>query len=428
MKYPALTRAALVVLVCCRFPVDSQASDAPEFIELEGLADGVTVLEADASGTRLLTFSEQTGALLWNFVDGELVAELSDPPQTVDSVEFNHRCDAILGRFTSPEGQSGIIIWQSGDGSKIGSLSGGGGGAAIAVGPGGELCAIEGRPGFVRIYDFSFTHPVRVLAAHDAEIHRLALSPDGGTLAAATAAGEIKIWDAAADEPVATFVHGEGLREVGFSPDGSRLISRIGADTEEGELKLWNTVGGGALATVDGVLSWSFGQDEGAMRMVVLLEGGSASVIDIEDGASLAAIDEPEQLWRVALSRDGSRLATASINGQVKLWDASSGELLQELGQAPGLASNLIFGHDGGLIAVGDTQGMVLMLPIADGSGRLEFKAHELGVGRMVLNATGTRLASSSAGEDGDVRIWILGEEEEDDLDALDEPDQPAES
>src|SRR2546421_5088341 len=53
----------------------------------------------------------------------------------------------------------------------------------------------------------------------------------------------------------------------------------------------------------------------------------------------------------VAFSHDSARLASASGDGAVKVWDASSGECLQTLEGHSGLVNSVAFSHDSGRLA-----------------------------------------------------------------------------
>ncbi len=66
---------------------------------------------------------------------------------------------------------------------------------------------------------------------------------------------------------------------------------------------------------------------------------------------------QPKAVSSLALSRDGDRLATASLDQTLKIWDARSGELLRSLAPVTTVFTALAFGPDGKrLAAVGHDQ------------------------------------------------------------------------
>jgi WD40 repeat protein len=61
----------------------------------------------------------------------------------------------------------------------------------------------------------------------------------------------------------------------------------------------------------------------------------------------------------VAFNRDGTRLATVSTDGTVKLWDATTGqEVLSLRGHSGGVVS-LAFSQDGNLLTAGTSDGTI---------------------------------------------------------------------
>jgi WD40 repeat protein len=120
----------------------------------------------------------------------------------------------------------------------------------------------------------------------------LAFRPDGKMLAAGNPNGTINLWDVGGNKVSATLTEDaeqqRGGMRLAFSPDGKTLASGTGE-----VIKLWNVATG---------------------KKEVTLKGHTGMV------------------YSVAWSPDGTKLATGSYDGTVKLWDAATGKCLKTFG------------------------------------------------------------------------------------------------
>jgi WD40 repeat protein len=296
----------------------------------------------------------------------------------------------------------------------------------------------EPRPGEEDLRGFEWhywdrlSHSSRLdLKGHSGPVTSVAFSPDGKRLASGSsdpfvipsAPGEVKVWDAPGGELLLTLKgHTAPVNCVAFSPDGKRLASASGSPLVQnrlGEVKVWDATTGAVLLTLpghgEGVASVAFSPDG---KRLASASGGFAhqlnptkpdelKIWDATTGEILLTLKgHGSGILSVAFSPDGKRLASASHDQTVRVWDAMSGEELLRLKGHIGSIASVVFSPDGKRLASagGFEDRTVKVWDATSGQETLTLKGHADGVRSVAFSADGQRLASASV--DQTVKVW----------------------
>lgn len=114
----------------------------------------------------------------------------------------------------------------------------------------------------------------------------------------------------------------------------------------------------------------------------------------------------PSYVHAVAVSPDGSRIATGSADKTLRIWDAAHGEPLQVLRGHTDIVLALAFSPDGTKLASGSADGTTRIWSTTDGAEPLVLKGSGEWISSLVFSPDGRRLAVGSA--DKFIRIWAL--------------------
>jgi WD40 repeat protein len=106
----------------------------------------------------------------------------------------------------------------------------------------------------------------------------------------------------------------------------------------------------------------------------------------------------------VAISSDGSMLATASGDSTVKIWEFNTGKEMRILKGHTGIVNSVAFNKDGSIVASGGADKIIRIWNPSDGKSIKELKGHTDGVLSVVFSPDGSLLASGGA--DKTVRLW----------------------
>jgi WD40 repeat protein len=138
--------------------------------------------------------------------------------------------------------------------------------------------------------------------------------------------------------------------------------------------------------------------------------GRAIQVWDARKGRAVATLGtHAREIRGITFSRDGRSLASASADGQVKLWDATRLTQPQEArlalrGRVPGQCLNVAFSPDGRRIATGGDDNTVEVWDAHTGRELLTLTGHKAEVYTVAFSPDGRLLAS--AGEDSTVKLW----------------------
>ena len=252
----------------------------------------------------------------------------------------------------------------------------------------------------------SLAQPVRgVLTASSGVVTALAYSPDGATLAAGYSGGAIRLWDLASHQPISTTSWDGTPLALAFSGGGKQLEVADAAAVGTWNLTDRARITARPFASPAHTNAVAFSQDGQTVAT-----GGADGNVRLWDAATGQEIGPPmssdaKPVAAVTFSPDGTLVAAGSADGNVQLWDTATE---QEAGTAlvAGAAEvdALAFSQDGKLLATGGQDGAVRLWDVATGSPVGTTMATGDAVSALTFGAGGTTLASAES--DGATELW----------------------
>lgn len=224
---------------------------------------------------------------------------------------------------------------------------------AVAIAPGGELIT-GGEDGRIAVWRVGETKPFAVMQGHTAPIVSLAVSPDGKTIASASWDRTVRLWPINGGQARVLEGHNQNVNGVAFMPDGRSLVS-AGYDLT---VRIWPLNGSTPrIETLPSPLNAVAVARDG--EIVVGSADGRVFFLspDGELRGELAAAETP--IIAVAITNDGTLVAAAGIRGSVAVIERGARKLARTL-VGPGLPVwSAAFLPDNRTLVTGGTDRMV---------------------------------------------------------------------
>jgi WD40 repeat protein len=389
-------------------------------------AGGTYAVEFSPDGTLLVTAGADRTVKLWNARTGDLVRSLKGHTEDVWTARFSPDGKQVA----SGDRDAQVRLWNVETGETVHVLGGHNGAiAALAFSADGRRLASASMDKTVKVWESATGKELLHLQGHTRSVTAVLFSPDGRLLLSAggdptgrdRTRGEIKCWDAASGQERFTFSGTESaVQSLACSPDGRLLASASG----DGSVTLWDLKRGRDILVLRGHtnMAWSVAFSSDGQQLASASNDNTVKVWDLTARILPRALRGHEApIHSVAFSPDGAWIASgngeaprdprernqnaASGSGQVRVWDARTGEVLF-VRKHHGPVRCVQFSSDSRRLAVASEDGTATIWNRADGEKVVTLSPGSGPLWSCAFHPTGDYLVS--AGKGTDIDVWDL--------------------
>lgn len=273
---------------------------------------------------------------------------------------------------------------------------------AVAWSRDGTRLVSVGMDAMVRVWEAPDFRPVAALPGHQKCVNSVVFSPEGDRLATCSTDGTSRIWSFATGRLLHTL---EGQRMPRWSPDG-RLLTTL---SRPGQVAHWDGASceplGGFKVADRRLFCLAFPPEEAE-----LLVGGTGTIhlVRLSDGAPRDTLEgHGVAVAAMALSPDGTLLASTGAEGELRFWDTATWQAVREVPLHAGGVLQLSWAPSGDRVAV-SCDFVIQVVPIREDGEVERLEVDIKGLYGVAFSPDGRWLAN--AGADGRLRIWSFSD------------------
>ena len=274
-----------------------------------------------------------------------------------------------------------------------------------AYSPDGTSFVVGLDSGIIQMYSTSNWERTRVLKGHGDTVRRVVFSPDGSHIYSGSHDNTVQIWIKESGVSQHTLSHPGKVQCVAYSPRGDQVASAC----SDKEIRLWDPSTGICCQILSG--------HEDIVMCAVYSPKGNQLASGSDDctvrlwnivarECSHIFVGHSRRIMAIVFSPRGDQVATASLDTTIRLWDVESEHCGHILEGHSSFVCDIVYSLKGDQVFSGSNDGAVRVWDVQSGTCSHTMTGPRLGLVCVAYSPRGDTVASG--GCDKNVRLWNL--------------------
>lgn len=408
---------------------------------LDGHKNLVTDVAFSPDGSTIASAGYEGEILISEVESGKPVTTLSGHQGGVYGLDYSPDGKHLLsvggdstGRFWSIDGDTGADApvplereKQVIKPSLVAQLGHSGGVTASAISADGNLVVTGGADGVVSINEASSGRVIRRISAHPGnlgKINVLQLAFDDSVVITGSDDGTVGLWEIETGRKRLQINVDTQVDALAVVDDGKLIVT---ASEDGGFITAWSGLTGEKIRRVGEILD----RDQGVFGIALLPDNrrfssahrdGKVRIYDFKSGVVQRTLEIAQNniIYRIAVTPDGKRIVTTTLNREASVWDLESGTQLHQWNFEDKQIWSSAVSPDGHTVAFGDNSGETHILNLESGNEIRTLpkikgaQGGGLGVHTLSFAPNSPHLVVGTGGTSeaqGVAQLWQLGDE-----------------
>ncbi|MDM0053752.1 TIR domain-containing protein [Variovorax sp. J22R115] len=354
----------------------------------------------DKGGARVLTWSDAE-ARVWDAATGRALGESMKHAKEVSNADFDKGGARVL-TWSSWDGTA--RVWEAATGRALSDPMKHAGGVAGATFDKDGAQVLTRASSEARVWNADTGKALGEPMKHAGAVRGAIFDKDGARVLTWSDDETARVWKAATGkaqgEPMK---HARAVRGAIFDKDGARVLTW----SYDGTARVWETATGKALGKpmehareVSGAIF-----DKDSARVLTWSRDGTARVWEAATGKALGEpMKHAKEVSGAIFDKDSARVLTWSQDGTARVWEAATGKALGEPMEHASEVWGAIFDKDSARVLTWSQDGTARVWEAATGKALSDPMKHAKLVWKAEFDKDGLRVLTWS--DDGTARVW----------------------